>query len=299
MAKHVYENKLEENLFKRFLIKIRDSLILFSKNKKAVFGAIIMLFFLFMLVVLTRIMPFDSSVDPFHALEPPSMDHWFGTDDLGRDILRRLVAGSRSVLSIAFLTGLFSIFLGVVLGLVSGLVGGWVDKVIMMISNLFLTVPSFPIMLALASVLTISNSLYFALLLSVWSWAGLARAIRSQVISIKERDFIQICKVMNLSNVHVIFREIMPNIASYIAVNFIMIMRNAITASVGIMMLGVASYDPTNWGAMLNNAQAFIINKDAVMLWLSPILFITLFQCGVVCLANGLDEVLNPRLRKL
>lgn len=299
MAKHVYENKLEENLFKRFLIKIRDSLILFSKNKKAVFGAIIMLLFLFMLVVLTRIMPFDSSVDPFHALEPPSMDHWFGTDDLGRDILRRLVAGSRSVLSIAFLTGLFSIFLGVVLGLVSGLVGGWLDKVIMMISNLFLTVPSFPIMLALASVLTISNSLYFALLLSVWSWAGLARAIRSQVISIKERDFIQICKVMNLSNVHVIFREIMPNIASYIAVNFIMIMRNAITASVGIMMLGVASYDPTNWGAMLNNAQAFIINKDAVMLWLSPILFITLFQCGVVCLANGLDEVLNPRLRKL
>lgn len=286
-----------QNIFLRILKSIGNFFKAVFSNKQAAAGMIIMFFFLFMLIVMTNAFPYDSTPDPYNIFAKPTWKHPFGTDELGRDLFRRLIAGSTSVLSIAFLTGLFTVLIGVVLGMFSGLIGGWVDKVLMLITNLFMTVPTFPIMLVLAQVTTISNVVLFSLLLSVFSWAGLCRAVRSQIISIKERDFIQICKVMNLGKAHIIFRELLPNIASYVVVNFIMIMRNAITASVGIMMLGVVAYDHTNWGAILNSAQAYIINTDAILFWLMPVLFIVLFQAGVTLLANGLDVVLNPRLR--
>lgn len=290
--------KKRKNWFTRLLNSIKNTFKLIFRNKKAFAGLLIMCFFLFMVIVLTNVMPYDPSPDPLNAFAAPSMEHWLGTDELGRDLLRRVIAGSPSIISIAFLTGLFTIVLGVIIGMVSGLVGGVVDRVLNFITNLFMTVPSFPIMLALAQVLTITDTVVFSFLLSIWGWAGLARAVRAQIISIKERDFIQICKVMNLTKAHIIFKELMPNIGSYIIVNFIMIMRNAITASVGIMMLGVVAYDHTNWGAMLNSAQAYISNPSAILFWLIPVLFIVLFQTGVILLANGLDEVLNPRLRE-
>lgn len=286
------------NVFIRFFQGVGNFFKLACQNKQALAGMVIMLLFLIMLLVLTWVFPYDATPDPYNILAKPSIDHLLGTDELGRDLFRRLIAGSGSVLSIAFLTGLFTVVIGVVLGMLSGLVGGWLDKLIMLITNLFMTVPTFPIMLVLAQVTTITNTVIFSLLLSAFSWAGLCRAIRSQIVSIKERDFIQICKVMNLSKFHIIFKELFPNIASYVVVNFIMIMRNAITASVGIMMLGVVAYDHTNWGAILNSAQIYIMNPDAILFWLSPILFIVLFQAGVTLLANGLDVVLNPRLRK-
>ena len=246
----------------------------------------------------TQALPYDATPDPYNLLAKPSWAHPFGTDELGRDLMRRLIAGSSSVLGIAFLTGLFTVTIGVVLGLISGLAGGITDKIIMTVTNLVMTVPTFPIMLVLAQVATITNVAVFSLILSALSWAGLCRAVRSQIISVKERDFIQICKVMNLRKTHIIFSELLPNILSYVVVNFIMIMRNAITASVGIMMLGVVAYDHTNWGAILNSSQAYIMNPNAIFFWLMPVLFIALFQAGVTLLANGLDVVLNPRLRK-
>lgn len=266
-------------------------------NKKAFVGLLIMLFFIFMMLFLTKIFPYDDTPHPEMIFAPVSAEHWLGTDELGRDLFRRIIAGSPSVLSIAFQTGLYTIVLGVLIGMISGLAGGWVDRILNMLMNLFMTVPSFPIMLALATMITITNTTVFALLLSAWGWASLARAIRSQIISIKERDFIQICKVMNMSKAHIIFKELMPNIASYIVVNFIMIMRNAITSSVGIMMLGVVAYDHTNWGAILNSVQSYIMNPQALLFCIMPIVFIGLFQAGVILLSNGLDEVLNPRLR--
>lgn len=288
---------IRPNIFARIFQSIRKFMRMTFENKQAATGMIIMFFFLFMLIVLTKVLPYDSTPNPLNELAAPSWLHPFGTDELGRDLMRRLIAGCPSVLSIAFLTGVFTITIGVVMGTISGLAGGWVDKTIMMITNLFMTVPTFPILLALAQVMTITNTIVFSLLLSVFSWAGLCRAVRSQIISIKERDFIQICKVMNLSKSHIIFQELLPNIASYIVVNFIMIMRNAITASVGIMMLGIVAYDHTNWGAILNSSQLYIMDPKAIFFWLSPIIFIVLFQTGVTLLANGLDAVLNPRLR--
>jgi len=271
---------------------------LFFANKKATVGSIIFLFFIFIALFGQVIFKYDSSTDALNKFEAPSSEHWLGLDELGRDLFSQIVYGTKDVLTIAVLTSIFSVIFGVVLGMVSGLIGGITDKIIQLITNLFLSIPSFPMMLMMSAFLEIDNSITFALVLSMFNWAGLCRAIRAQVISIKERDFILICKVMNLSKAHIIFKELIPNVASYILINFILIMRNAIIGSVGIMMLGLASFDPANWGAILNRAKAVITSPKATLLWLCPTICIILIQMASLMLANGLDEKLNPRLKK-
>lgn len=267
-------------------------------NKKSAVGGIILLIMVLIACFGPELFRYDTTTDALNKFQSPSAQHWLGTDELGRDLFRQLINGTRDVLLIACLTSLFAVCVGVVLGMVSGLVGGLTDKIIQLITNLFLSIPSFPMMLAMSAFMQIDDSVTFALVLAIFNWAGLCRAIRAQVISVKERDYIQICKVMNLTRRHIVFKELIPNVASYILVNFILIMRNATIGSVGIMMLGLASFDPSNWGAILNRAKAVILNPDATLLWLAPILAIMLLQTGALLLANGLDETLNPRLRK-
>ncbi|MCK7485926.1 MAG: ABC transporter permease subunit [Bacillus subtilis] len=136
----------------------------------------------------------------------------------------------------------FSVTIAMVLGMLAGMVGGIFDKAILFITNVFLTIPSLPVFLILAALFTVDNPVTFASILSVFSWAGMCRSIRAQIISLKERDFIQICRVMKMSNAHIIFKELLPNVGSYILINFIIVMKNAITGSVGLMLLGVASF---------------------------------------------------------
>ena len=178
--------------------------------------------------------------------------------------------------------------------------GGRVDTIITFITDIMLTVPSFPVMMVLSLAVTITDPISFGLVLSIWSWAGLARAIRSQILSLKQRDFIEASRVLGLSVPHIIFSELLPNITSYIAINFIMIMRNAITASVGLMVLGLVPFSSTHWGMMLQMAvgtSGAMYGSSAIIYLLVPIIAITLFQMGCLFFANGLDEALNPRLR--
>lgn len=290
-------NKLTYYL-KKFLISIKKFVKLFFANSKATFGTCVMLFFILLAIFGPIIFPYDETTNALNKFAKPSAQYFLGTDELGRDLFRRLVNGTRDVLTIALFTSIFAVSFGVVLGMISGLFGGITDRIIQLVTNLFLSIPSFPMMLMMSAFLQIDDSISLALVLAIFNWAGLCRAVRAQIISIKERDFILICKVMNLSKSHIIFKELLPNVASYILVNFILIMRSAIIGSVGIMMLGLASFDPSNWGAVLNSAKSVILVSDATLLWLSPILAIMLFQTAALFLANGLDEILNPRLKK-
>lgn len=289
-------NKFFE-ILKKFGLFIANFFKKIYGNKKSAIGFTIILLFVIMAIAGNFL---DEKEIVGGRFDSPSLEHILGTDNVGRDLFTMIVVGSKNVLAIALLTGVITILLGVIIGLFSGLIGGWVDKVIQMITNLFLTIPSFPILLVLSTIIVIKDPLTFAIILSVWSWAGLSRAVRAQVISLKERDFIQICKVMGMRAPRVIFREIMPNMASYIAVNFIQIMRGAITGCVGIMMLGLAKLDSANWGTMiyLIYQNGYLVNQKAIVFVIAPIFCIMLFQFSIVMLANGVDEILNPRLRK-
>ena len=270
--------------------------ILFN-NRKSTAGTIIILFFVLVAIFGRVIFDYNPITNEQQKFLPPSSSHILGTDNLGRDTFFQLIYGARDVLTIAFLTSVFSVLFGTIMGMLSGFIGG---IVIQIITNLFLSIPSFPIILILATFITIENSVTFALILSLWNWAGLCRAVRSQIMSLKERDFIQICVVMNLSKSHILFSELIPNIASYVLINFILIMRNAITGSVGIMMLGLAAFQPSNWGAMLLRARDIgaLLIPEAIYFVLAPIVAIMIFQMGAILFASGLDEALNPRLRR-
>ena len=269
-------------------------------NKKAFVGLIILVVFVFMAVFGKLVFPYDPTPDFESRFSGISWKHPLGTDNMGRDVFRMMVDGASSVLGIALLTGIFTVVIGTVIGLISGLAGGWVDKVLQIITNMFLTIPSFPVLLIFGTLFTIDSTLSFAVVLSVFGWGGLSRAVRAQIISLKERDYIQICKVLNLSGAHITFKELLPNIMSFICINFIMIIRGAITSSVGIMVLGLANFDPTNWGAILMNAMDYgaLVVPEARLYLFAPIIFIMLFQLGAILFSDGLDEAINPRLRK-
>lgn len=285
------------------LIKVektqRNKYLQIFNNPKALIGGIILSIFIFLALFGQYIFPYSSTTDFANRYAESSAEHWLGTDEMGRDVFRQLVNGCRTCVGIATLTAVFTTFLGVFIGVLSAYSGGFVDKFLQMITNLFLNVPSFPILLLLSTLITIEDQVTFAIVLSIFSWAGLSRSIRAQIISLKERDFIQICKVMNMSKMHIIFKELIPNIFSYIIINFILQMKNAIFGCVGIMTLGLAGFDPSNWGAMLFRAKtAGLINPKAMSFMLKPLITVCLFQTGATLLAHGLDEVFNPRLRK-
>ncbi len=267
-------------------------------NGKTIAGALILLIYVLVAVFGPMIFPYDSNTDMANSYLDPSWEHPFGTDWLGRDVFRQMIAGTGSVLEIAFYSAVITVVIGVILGIISGYFGGWVDKVIMSVTNIFLAIPSFPVYLLLAAIVTINTPLTLAIIIAFWSWAGLCRSIRVQIMSLKERDFIQICRVMHMGKAHIIFKELLPNVFSYIAINFVMAMRNAIMASVGIMLVGLAAYDPTNWGAIINAARTKgLMNVNNIYILMYPLVAIIVFQIATLQLANGLDETLNPRLK--
>lgn len=295
--------KAGENIltfFRGIGVSIAKFASLIYSNKKAFAGAIILLIFIFIALFGRLIFPYDESTSFIDQYQMPSWQHILGTDGMGRDLFDMLIYGTRDVMSIAFLTALMTVGLGTVVGIIAGYAGGWVDKIIGVILNVFMSLPTFPILLILSMFVTIKDNFTLAVILSVFNWPGLARAVRAQIISLKERDFIQICKVMGLGKSHIIFSELLPNIMSFVAINFISSMRYAITSSVGMMTLGLALFEPTNWGSIIVNARnsgAFAIPAARLSI-IAPIITIMLFQIGAILFSNGLDEAFNPRLRK-
>lgn len=284
---------------KKIGIGLKRFFKLMYSNRSSSIGFSIMIIFILFSIFGPYLFVYDGLTTGSLRFLSPNSEHFLGTDYLGRDVLQMLIDGSGSVLSIAFLTGVITVSIGILIGFTSAMIGGIYDRIMQLITNLVMTIPSFPILMVLATIITIRDPFTFAIILSIWGWPGLSRAVRSQILSLKERDFIQICKVMNMSKFHIIFKELVPNVASYILINFIMIMRSAITGSVGIMMLGVAALEPSNWGAMIfdiMNQGAFYV-PTAYAYVISPIAAIVLFQLGIIMLANGLDETMNPRLK--
>ncbi len=272
----------------------------FLGNKRALAGAAILLLYLLMATVGPYVVPLEAEQHPERALRPPSLEHPLGTDYLGRDVLAQIVHGSRDVLFVAFLAALFAILIAISIGIFAGLKGGITDQVLMTFVNMMLTIPHLPVMMILAAVFRVKDPFSFALILAFWMWAGLARAIRSQVLSLREREFIEAARLLKLGTVHIVFKEILPNVMPYVAINFVSMMRGAIVSSVAIMFLGLAPFSANNWGMMLNMATiqtGAIYIPQALSYVLSPLLAIMLLQLGGYFFAHGLEEIFNPRLR--
>jgi peptide/nickel transport system permease protein len=268
-------------------------------NKQSRIGFIIILVFLAMAIFGPMILEPPKS-NYAYRLKPPTAKHWLGTDFSGKDTLTQFILGSRDVLLVAFYAGVFTISAACTVGILSGLLGGKVDTFLMTFADVILTVPSFPVTMILSLILKIDNQLTFGLVLSLWSWPGLAKAIRTQVLTIKYKDFIEASRLMGISKFNIVTKDIIPNIISYIAVAFINIMRSAILSSFGLMQLGLVPFKGNHWGAMINIAMSqtgALLGSSSAIYFITPIAGIILFQLGCFLFATGLDEALNPRLR--
>jgi peptide/nickel transport system permease protein len=264
-------------------------------------GLLIILIFTVLAIIGPYIYPSPLPTDTNSILAPPSRAHVLGTDFEGTDVLALIVVGTRYVILSAALAGFFIVVFGTVLGLISGYFLGWTDTVLMRITDFVLTIPGFPLLIVLATVWKFGDPLSMGFVLGIVGWGALARAIRSQVLSLRERTFIEAARGLGFSSFHIITREVMPNIAPYIGMKFLLGVTGAMYAQVGLFFLGVVPFSVSNWGVMINFAYSqagAMYSSNALMYLLAPLACILLVTLGVVLFLDAADEMLNPRLRR-
>ena len=189
--------------------------------------------------------------------------------------------------------------IAITFGSIAAVVGGKVDSVILAITDVVLTLPKLILLIAVAAILRPTGFVFLAILLGGLQWSSLLRQIRSQVLSLKERDYVEAARSLDLGIVHIVFREILPTMRSYIAIHFIFAMTEAMYAQVFIVILGLVPVSGSNWGIMLYFAQGqgALYFRDSIWYILSPVLAISLVQLSLVSFASALEDIFNPRLR--
>jgi peptide/nickel transport system permease protein len=270
-----------------------------SRNKMGLFG-----FFMVMLIILLSfvgplIWPPETSANVAEINKGSSAAHWLGTDFQGQDNLRKIVNGGKDIVIIALLTGVLSMLLAVVVGSFSAFIGGRLDSILMDLVNIWLTIPKFPLLAVLATVLALKDVVMLSVLMALLDWPALARQVRSQVLSLKNREYIEAATMLDLGTPRIIFRELLPNMMSFIAISTIFEMTHAIYQQTGLVFLGIVPYSSANWGVMISAAErrGVLFNPQAAWSILAPMAAIVLFQLALVSFARSLDEVFNPRLR--
>lgn len=255
--------------------------------------------FCVMAFVVPIFVPLDTNVDVTSIYEAPSMEHPLGTDASGRDVFNQIINGGRDMIAIGFIAGAFSTLIAVTFGALAGVAGGKVDGVISGITDIVLTIPTFPLLVVLAALLRLNDLIFVALIIAMLAWPGLLRQVRAQVLSLRERDYVEAARSLDLGTVHVIFREILPNMRSYIVIHFILAMTVSVYSIAGLIFLGIVPLSGHNWGIMINFAyvRGALFFKDSFWYIFSPILAIALFQLSLVLFASALEDIFNPRLR--
>lgn len=263
-------------------------------------GLVGVAFFLTFALIVPMFVPVQDAPDVTSIYQPPSFPaHPLGTDNQGRDVFNQMIHGGRDILIVALLAALLSTLIAVTFGSLAATIGGRLDQLILGVTDVFLTIPTLIVLIVIAAIARPTSFLVLAVILALLQWAYLLRAIRAQILSLKERDFVEAARSLDLGLFHIIFKEMLPNMRSYIVIHFVIAMKNAIYAQAGLVFLGLVPISGQNWGIMLYVAQVqgALFFRDSLWYILSPILAISLFQFSLVSLARGLEEIFNPRLR--
>jgi peptide/nickel transport system permease protein len=261
------------------------------------FGAAVSVLIVAVAVLAPLIAPFpgdaSAATHPFAVLHAPSAHHWFGTDQVGRDILSRVIYGARVSPLIAIAVIAIACAVGIPLGIAAGYFGGWLDDVIMRITDIFLAFPALLLALALASVLPASlTSLTIAIAATWWPWY--ARLIRGQAASVAGRPFVESCRALGLSRRRIIFRHILPNAVTPLIVQISLDVGGVILTASALSFLGLGAQDPTpDWGLMVAEGQSYFTSDWWVVTFPGLAILITAFAFNL--LGDGLRDLLDPR----
>ncbi len=282
----------------------------FRRDKLAMLGALVLLllglFAIFATPISDSITQFSpEKINPLYSLKPSgfqrtpsSPTNWLGTDDLGRDVLTRLIFGAQVSLFLALLTVMLTLTIGTISGALAGYFGGWVDLIISRFIDILLAVPVF-FLLVLITVVFRPPWWGLAIVLASVSWMTVARLVRGEFLAIKVRDYVDAARVVGANNTRIIFQHIMPNSISPVIVAATLQIGGVILAETALSYLGLGVQPPTpSWGNMLSNAQRFIEIESARALIVVPGILIFVTVLAVNLMGNGLRDALDPRLKQ-
>ncbi len=269
----------------------------FRRNRLAVSGLILVLGLFAVSVFAPWLAPYDpGEIDLQAALLPPSPDHWLGTDALGRDVLSRIIYGAQISLKVGFVSVGLATLIGVLIGALAGYYGGWVDNLLMRLVDIMLCFPTFFLILAVIALLepSIWNIM---VIIGLTSWMGVARLVRAEFLSLKEREFVQAARALGASDRRLIFRHLLPNALAPVMVSATLGVAGAILTESALSFLGLGVQPPTpSWGNILTAGK----DNLEIAWWLSvfPGLAILVTVMAYNLLGEGIREAIDPRLKE-
>jgi len=273
----------------------------FRRHPGAIAGSI-MLGIIILAVVLAPLSPYDPiATDIPNRLQPPSLEHPFGTDQLGRDLLTRCLYGGRVSLAVGFLVVVITLVIGVPLGAIGGYFGGWMDNVIMRFTDAALSLPSLLVLILLSAILREidipfferNNVLTIALVIGSLSWMTNARLVRASYLTLREKDFVTAANCMGASNLRIMGRHILPNTVGPIIVASTLEMGYAIMEEAGLSFLGFGIQPPTpSWGNLLSNAQEHLAKHPWLAIFPGLMIFLTIISINYI--GDGLRDAFDP-----
>jgi peptide/nickel transport system permease protein len=266
-----------------------------ARQRLALAGLLLLVLFVLCAVLAPSLAPQDpAQLDLAARLTPPSAAHWFGTDELGRDVLSRTLFGARVSLTVAFAVVAISLAMGLVLGMLAGFYGGLLDTVInLYLTNAFLALPG--ILLAVAFVAFLGPSLINLICaLALAAWVNYARLVRAQVMAVKQREFVQAARSLGAGDLRLMLRHILPNILQPLLVQTAVGMAAAVLAEATLSFLGLGVQPPTaTWGAMLNDARSHLFESPYLIFF--PATAVALCVLAFNLVGDGLRDYLDPR----
>jgi peptide/nickel transport system permease protein len=263
-------------------------------------GLAVILFFIFVAVYADVFMYYNKyENNPLEIFEGASWEHPFGTDQMGRDVLTRTAMGTKASLIVGFAAMAISMGLGTLVGLASGYWGGWKDELIMRVNDMFLSIPWLVLMLVLAAILNARSLWAVILVIGITGWSTTARIVRAQVLTIKERQFVERARAIGSSDAHIIGKHIFPNVVPLVFANAILTIAICILSEATLSFLKMGPKDVETWGKILDDAYVQGVAMGGPYPYIiMPGLCIVFVVFGFTFIGYAMDEVLNPKLRR-
>lgn len=281
--------------------RMRNFFLYLRRNPNLIYGSILLLLIAIFVVVGASVTePDDAKPLAYKPSQPPSAEHWLGTDRLGKDILAVMVEGTPKTIRIGLIAGAIGVAIGTILAFFSGYYGGVFDTIVRSTVDILRTIPPLIVLVIIAiSVSTAISVEMMALIIAALAWLGPTRVLRAQVLVIRKQNYVELARFTGMSGPEIIIREMMPNLAPFIVATFITSVSGAVLASIGLEALGLGPFEANTLGMTIywNMWYASLIN-GWWWWWAPPIVIIVMLFVGLFLVSQGLDEWANPRLRK-
>ncbi|MBU5349452.1 ABC transporter permease [Virgibacillus sp. LDC1] len=277
---------------------MNSSFRILIKSPKFMFGACMLL----AMIGMVLIYPLFNRNDPLEmialAYQPPDSKLLLGSDNFGRDLFLELIYGIRTSLQVGLIAGVFATVIGLVIGLASGYIGGMIDNLLTAITNIFIVIPSFVILILISVSIDSRSSFVTAVIIGITSWPWTARAVRAQTSSLRNRDHVNIAKISGYSTPRIIISEILPYIASYVVMAFVLQTASGILSEASISMLGLGPYNTISLGIIMNWALVFEAPvAGAWWAFIPAAISIAIITFSLYMMNTGMDEIFNPKIR--